>query len=542
MGIRNILFGLFLGTGCEAEKGYVSFNSPPQVAFIEPVDNTEYEQGDQIAFLGTSHDDEDVGLLVIDWSSSIDGVLSDLDPPDVNGQVDLYTSSLSPGDHVITLRATDEEAAQGEATLQVVIMEVPELPSIAVIHPEIDEVAVENIPFVFMVSVSDLQDTPDQLLVEMSSSFGFICFMTIEGSGTAQCAERFPTGSYIVTFRVFDLDGNHAEAIATHIVVSTLDFDADGDGLSPNGGDCNDDNPNVYPGAPEVCDGLDNDCNELTGIDMGGDCSDDDGDNYCEVPPCVNATGMIPDCDDTLVSVFPSAIEVLNGIDDDCDGIVDEGTVVYDDDGDGFCESPPCINTSNSQSDCNDADHLIFPTAIEVCNDGFDNNCNGMTNEENAIGCMNFHYDGDGDTFGVIGQTECWCEAGNYPFTGLDANDCYDVNASVNPLQVEYFSVDRGDGSFDYDCSNSQEKLWQGINGGCSWDFFSITCDENGTGWESSEPSCGQNGLFVDDCDASYSAFCYALCLMSSNVINCLISNCGASCNPEYDARTQSCR
>jgi hypothetical protein len=89
------------------------------------------------------------------------------------------------------------------------------------------------------------------------------------------------------------------------------DPDEDGDG-SPAGEDCDDTDPLVFPGAPEACDGKDNDCD----ADVDEDCSniDADMDGY---------TGE-EDCDDTSTMVYPGAQEYCNGIDDDCDDVVDD--------------------------------------------------------------------------------------------------------------------------------------------------------------------------------------------------------------------------
>ena len=97
------------------------------------------------------------------------------------------------------------------------------------------------------------------------------------------------------------------------------------------------------------------------------------------------------DCNDNNSSVHPNATEVCNGIDDDCNGQIDEGvktTFYFDKDGDGYGDkniplaacAAPAGYVSNS-SDCNDNASTINPGKTEICNNGIDDNCNGTMNE-----------------------------------------------------------------------------------------------------------------------------------------------------------------
>jgi hypothetical protein len=105
-------------------------------------------------------------------------------------------------------------------------------------------------------------------------------------------------------------------------------------------------------------------------------CEDNDGDDWTE------AQG---DCNDADASINPSAVELCNGIDENCDGSIDEGTTVdgyYDADGDGVgsgdlmtvCSDVP---VASKGGDCNDADGTIYPGAMDSCEDGIDQDCSG---------------------------------------------------------------------------------------------------------------------------------------------------------------------
>ncbi|MCF8244873.1 MAG: hypothetical protein K9J37_09110 [Saprospiraceae bacterium] len=224
------------------------------------------------------------------------------------------------------------------------------------------------------------------------------------------------------------------------------EMDGDSDNFSACQGDCDDTNADVYPGATELCDGLDNNCNGQVDdgaaplswyqdSDMDGFGDPNNSTLSCSPPPgtVLNAD----DCDDTNAAIFPGNTETCNGIDDNCDGTADEGVLLafyIDSDGDGFgdaavtvfaCTAP--VDYVNVAGDCDDTNASIFPSAIETCN-GLDDNCDGTVDE----GVMTvFYADSDGDGFGNAATTQMACDA-PAGFVAV-SGDCNDSNASVFP-------------------------------------------------------------------------------------------------------------
>ena len=241
--------------------------------------------------------------------------------------------------------------------------------------------------------------------------------------------------------------------------VPPSETDDDGDGVADCDGDCDDTSAAVFPGAPELCNGADDDCD--------GDADEDfdvDGDGYAdgEDPACAGLLGA--DCDDTSVAVFPGAPELCNAIDDNCDGVLDED---FDLDGDGWVDGldPDCVTAWGAAVDCDDADPDVFPGNFEDCINGVDDNCNGLVDEDldddadgvttcggdcnDADPTINLFaaevcngidedcdfsadedFDADGD--GAYDGADPGCDA-TY---GLDA-DCDDADATINPSAAE---------------------------------------------------------------------------------------------------------
>jgi len=150
-----------------------------------------------------------------------------------------------------------------------------------------------------------------------------------------------------------DCDGRIDEDGATN---KYLDRDGDGfgtgaavttclelEGYATHGDDCDDESEATYPGAEEICDGLDNNCDGTPDEVIRATCFDDtDGDGFgrantgrpsCDATCAEGTSSLANDCDDTRDDAFPGAPEACDGIDNDCDAatFIDEGTVCFTD-------------------------------------------------------------------------------------------------------------------------------------------------------------------------------------------------------------------
>jgi hypothetical protein len=313
------------------------------------------------------------------------------------------------------------------------------------------------------------------------------------------------------------IDNNCADGIDEG-VTSPFYADGDGDGYGagtamdacapPTGyvenvDDCDDLDFAAHPGAAEVCDAIDNDCDSdiddddsgVTGtstyyrdydadgygdmwttttacdapsgyVDNDDDCSDYDAlvymvefkyydgdfDGYGEDPGydvCTSWEGYVyvgGDCDNSDDTIYPGAIEVCDDEDNNCDSYIDgdDPAVVYDTwyadgDDDGYGDDSTATDTCDPRAgwvmtggDCDDTEYLVSPGRNEYC-DGVDNNCVGGVDE--TADYVDWYRDDDGDHYGQDGDVVNDCD----PPTGYDlyGGDCDDDNATVHPGQED---------------------------------------------------------------------------------------------------------
>jgi hypothetical protein len=164
--------------------------------------------------------------------------------------------------------------------------------------------------------------------------------------------------------------------------------------------------------------------------------------------------GPSEDCNDNDPEVNPDAVEVCDGIDNDCSGDIDdvdepEGAPFWwDGDDDGYGEGEPQIECdapvgfSDVDGDCDDTDSSVNPDGVEVC-DGVDNDCDGHTDEDDAADASDWYADNDGDGWGT-GSPVRACDAPN--LHAAKQGDCNDSDRDIHP------GMDEACDAIDNDC------------------------------------------------------------------------------------------
>jgi len=275
---------------------------------------------------------------------------------------------------------------------------------------------------------------------------------------TTDCAPEDPAVSSTAT-EIQD-DGIDQDCSGADSVTCFVDGDGDGVGagnsfLSETGclaanessasGDCDDADADRFPGNPEVCDALDNDCDGA----LPPDENDGDGDGS---PTC----GDTPDCDDDEPTVFPGAPEVFDCLDNDCDGALLPNEAV-DHDFDGF--------RACTGEDCDDTNPLRGPGNPEVC-DGFDNDCDGELPADEA--------DADADGWSLCAGDCDDADPAAFPGAPEDSDDSVDFNCD-NQTGTDQ----DGDGFTleDGDCNDGNSQVFPGAEEICDEAGIDNDCD-----------------------------------------------------------------
>jgi hypothetical protein len=325
---------------------------------------------------------------------------------------------------------------------------------------------------------------------------------------------------------------------ATRICVPVdlcVDADGDGFGIGPGcaGDDCDDAADNVYEGADELCDAIDNDCDERIDenpVDAGSDCAT----GFPGV--CSEGTLVCVDGSVSCIQDNAPSLEVCDTVDNDCDGLTNEGDdglplsrECYDgldsEIGVGQCRAGQQICEAGGYSSCR---NQRTPLA-ETC-DGLDNDCDGEPDE--GLTSLRYYPDADGDGFGDAsseGTLACGRPTG-FVENRADCNDAVataypgasevpgdEVDSNCDSFELCYLDADN-DGarpsltatvlSADGDCTDPGEALTSDPIGDCRDDSALIGPSATEVPGDGVDSNCdGQELCYVDEDFDGYQDF-----------------------------------
>lgn len=404
--------------GCKTDVGIEKLpNVVPTAKVVSPADGAVFAESETVDLLGAVGDNNGLDDIVsVVWVSDLDNELG-TSTPDEQGTVRLPVQ-LTPGTHQITLLVTDQEGGFGQDSVTVSVQGEIQVPSVLVTGPQDNGLYLSTEPIDLAGQVSDLQQAPNTLQLAWSFTPANGGARTIIASDPADAQGHAQSvwtdaqpGAWLVQLEATDQDGNSRADQVAVIVMHPDEADLDADGY-PGATDCDDDDFDVNPGRNESCNDVDDDCSgEIDDKDLDGDGVIDEN--------CTAYAGVLPvgDCNDTNAFIYPGAFEQADNADNNCDGRMDEGTTLYDDDGDCACEAAAICNGSDNPicltlgySDCDDTDAAM--NNDDVDNDGA-SSCGGDCDDNDAA--LNLS-DWDGDQY-----TTC-------------QGDCDDFNAALNQI------------------------------------------------------------------------------------------------------------
>lgn len=456
----------------------VSQNQLPHVTLLSPAHGASYAEGETVpvSALVTDADAVSNEELTLTWAG--DGDLSSAPAfPQADGYAEFSLTGVAAGDRSLSVTVTDAAGDTETATVD-----------FTVIDGDLDGDGFE---------VDDCNDTDAAVhpgAVERCDGVDNDCDGAID------------LGATDVSTWYADTDGDGYGGGGS---VTTCAQPA---GYAATNDDCDDANWSVSPGATELCNDRDDDCDaavdesaadettwfldadgdgygdddvtlsacdEPAGyVSLGGDCEDGDiaynpgASEDCADATDYNCDGSVAyadadadgfaacdDCDDSDALVNASGVEVCDGVDDDCDGAVDEDTAAdagswyADADGDAYGNGDASVTSCTGPSgyvadaaDCDDSDSLVHPGATEVCG-GADEDCDGVTDESGARGETTWYLDADTDGYGgTTSRGSCTAPAGYVAVNG----DCDDGDSGISPVAYDI----AGDG-IDQDCDGS---------------------------------------------------------------------------------------
>lgn len=292
-----------LASGCGDVAPHLVESAP--LAYVLWPSEGEAIEG-PISLLGQVVDDvTPAGDLVAWWESDVDGPLGQVAPDPGTGRVLLEGANLRCGRHAVSLRAVD---AAGLAAVDTRVLSVGPGPLLISIEAPAStgEILYAGDGDALVGQVSGAPEGVELEVLWASDLDGVLYSGPPDGSGTSYLVPSLSPGLHAL---VLEAEARCEGAISTASARVTVEVrlpDADGDGSRVDLGDCDDGDPAVHPGAAEVCNLVDDDCDGEAdeGLDQDGD----------GLAPCAG------DCDDTDALVGRGAVEICdNHRDDDCD-------------------------------------------------------------------------------------------------------------------------------------------------------------------------------------------------------------------------------
>ncbi|MEN9787872.1 MAG: hypothetical protein RLZZ299_3136 [Pseudomonadota bacterium] len=422
-------------------------NSAPEVTVLTPGDEGVYREGAPFRLCAQVQDEDALEDLVVILQASRDGAL--WSGRGVPGSCETgnagFDVTLRGGAQTLSLVAVDTRGASGEDAVSLLPLR-DEAPTCTLDVPADGDVVRSDTPLAVVARAQDPDDDAGSLRAVLASDVAGGLWEGAPDSGGSLAIPdvTLAPGPHLLTLTVTDPLGR-TDICGARILVEGC-FDDDADGILSCEGDCDDREPAVFPGGVEVPDGLDNDCDGVR--DDGTVLHDDDRDGLNELDG---------DCDDGDPDRRAGNAERwYDGIDQDCDGRDD------DRDMDGFPRA----------DDCDDGDPARNPAETEAWYDGADQDCDGFDDDQDRDGHPFVEDCDDEDATRYPGAGEIWYDGvlqdcdrtqdsdqdgDGHPSTLAGGDDCDDQDDAVHPGAADpwYDGVDQdcdaNDGDADRD-------------------------------------------------------------------------------------------